>query len=132
MAAIDVNGLTYTYPGSPAPALKDVLFQVEAGQMVAVVGANGAGKSTLCLALAGLIPALYHGQMQGTVRVDGLDTRQHGQVSSRDASAWCCRIQPTTFLGCATRSTKKWPLASKTWGCPEWQCQTGSNAPSSR
>jgi len=77
MAAIEVNGLTYTYPSSPAPALKDVAFQVEAGQLVAVVGANGAGKSTLCLALAGFIPALYHGQMQGTVVVGGLDTCQH-------------------------------------------------------
>ena len=75
MPAIEVSGLTYTYPGAPAPALQGVTFQVEPGQLLGVVGANGAGKSSLCLALAGLIPALFHGQMQGTVKVCGLDTR---------------------------------------------------------
>jgi energy-coupling factor transporter ATP-binding protein EcfA2 len=77
MAIIEVNGLTYTYPGSPSPALKEVTFQVEAGQLLALIGANEAGKSSLCLALAGLIPSLFHGQMQGIVTVCGLDTQQH-------------------------------------------------------
>jgi energy-coupling factor transport system ATP-binding protein len=87
MAVIKVNELTYTYPSSSSPALQEVSFQVEAGQLVAVVGANGAGKSTLCLALAGLIPALFHGEMQGRVTICGMETRQHspgqfaGQVS---------------------------------------------------
>jgi energy-coupling factor transport system ATP-binding protein len=77
MPVLDVSGLTYTYPGGPAPALKDVSFQVESGQLLAIVGPNEAGKSTLCLALAGLIPALFHGEMQGQVTVCGLDTRSH-------------------------------------------------------
>jgi energy-coupling factor transporter ATP-binding protein EcfA2 len=87
MPAIDVSQLTYTYPGSATPALKGVTFQVAAGQLVAVIGANGAGKSTLCLALAGLIPALFHGEMQGTATVLGMDTRQYadhpGQFNGR-------------------------------------------------
>lgn len=77
MAAIEVSSLTYTYPGASSPALKDVTFQVETGQLLAVIGANGAGKSSLCLALAGLIPTLFQGQMLGTVTVGEMDTRQH-------------------------------------------------------
>lgn len=77
MAVIEVDSLTYTYPGASCPALKDVTFQVETGQLLAVIGANGAGKSSLCLALAGLIPTLFQGQMQGTVTVCAMDTRQH-------------------------------------------------------
>jgi hypothetical protein len=85
MAVIEVQGLSYTYPGAASPALRNVSFQIEAGQLVAVIGANGAGKSSLCLALAGLIPALFHGQMQGAVTVCGMDTRQHnpGQFAGR-------------------------------------------------
>lgn len=77
MAVIEVSGLTYTYPGAPSPALKNVTFQVETGQLLAVIGANGAGKSSLCLALAGLIPTLFQGQMLGAVTIGGMDTRQH-------------------------------------------------------
>lgn len=85
MALIEVDQLTYTYPGKPTPALKEISFQVEAGQMVAIIGPNNAGKSTLCLALAGLIPALYNGQMLGTIRVAGRDMRQHtaGQLTGQ-------------------------------------------------
>ena len=85
MVVIEVHGLTYTYPGTASPALRDISFQVEAGQLVAVIGANDAGKSSLCLALAGLIPALFHGQMQGEVTVCGMDTRHHspGQFAGR-------------------------------------------------
>ena len=85
MAVVDVNKLTYTYPGSSSPALKDISFQVEPGQLLAVIGANESGKSSLCLALAGLIPALFHGQMQGTVTVCGMDTQKHtpGQFAGR-------------------------------------------------
>jgi energy-coupling factor transporter ATP-binding protein EcfA2 len=85
MALIEVESFSYTYPVGTRPALKGLNFQVEAGELVAVLGANGAGKSTLCLALAGLIPALYHGQMQGQVRVGGLDSAKAapGQFAGR-------------------------------------------------
>lgn len=85
MAVIDVDGLTYFYPGSLVPALKDISFAIEHGQLLAVVGANGAGKSSLCLALAGLIPALYQGKMQGSVMLNGMDTRLYspGEFAGR-------------------------------------------------
>jgi branched-chain amino acid transport system ATP-binding protein len=38
------------------PAVHDVSFDVEAGRIVAIVGANGSGKSTLLRAIAGLNP----------------------------------------------------------------------------
>jgi len=77
MAVIEVADLSYTYPTGQRPALKNLTFQIEAGQLVALLGANDAGKSSLCLALAGFIPQLYHGEMQGAVSILGADTRQH-------------------------------------------------------
>lgn len=77
MAFVEVTDLTYTYPSGQKPALQNVSFQVETGQVLAIIGANGSGKSTLCLALAGLIPSVFHGEMQGRVVIDGLDTRDH-------------------------------------------------------
>jgi ATP-binding cassette subfamily B protein len=48
--------------------LEDVSFRIEAGQMVAFVGATGAGKSTII----NLLTRLYAHQ-KGTIRIDGVD-----------------------------------------------------------
>jgi ATP-binding cassette subfamily B protein len=51
---LTARNLSYTYPGAPTPALKDVSFTINAGETVAIVGAIGSGKSTL----ANVIPHL--------------------------------------------------------------------------
>ena len=74
MNAVEIDGLTYTYPGAPQPTLKEISLQIEKGDFLAVVGNNGCGKSTLCKALNGLIPHFITGTMEGRVRVCGLNT----------------------------------------------------------
>ncbi len=46
--------ISFSYPGSVRPALREVSVELGAGELVAVVGANGSGKSTLAKILAGL------------------------------------------------------------------------------
>ena len=74
MNAVEIDGLTYTYPGAPQPTLRDISLQIPKGDFLAVVGNNGCGKSTLCKALNGLIPHFITGTMEGSVRVCGLNT----------------------------------------------------------
>ena len=53
-------------------ALKDVSFELKAGQFCALLGPNGAGKSTLFQLLTGMfVPD------QGDILIDGIDLRQH-------------------------------------------------------
>jgi ATP-binding cassette subfamily B multidrug efflux pump len=44
---IRVKNLSYTYPGSDAPALRDISFEIKPGQTVGILGKVGAGKTTL-------------------------------------------------------------------------------------
>ena len=74
MHAVEIDGLTYTYPGAAQPTLKDISLQIEQGDFLAVVGNNGCGKSTLCKTLNGLIPHFITGDFAGRVKVGGLDT----------------------------------------------------------
>jgi energy-coupling factor transporter ATP-binding protein EcfA2 len=71
---IDLEGVTYTYPGTSSPALKDITLGISQGQFCAVIGPNGAGKSTLAYTLAGFVPHFYHGNLSGVVRVEGQQT----------------------------------------------------------
>lgn len=74
MDAVEIDSLTYTYPGAPQPTLRDISIQIPKGDFLAVVGNNGCGKSTLCKVLNGLIPHFITGAMEGTVTVAGLNT----------------------------------------------------------
>ena len=71
---IAIQGLTYTYPQSRTPALRDVTWRVEDGAFVLVAGASGSGKSTLLRCLNGLVPHFSGGRLAGRIEVDGLDT----------------------------------------------------------
>jgi energy-coupling factor transport system ATP-binding protein len=76
MALVNLQDVTYKYPLTDTPALKNINLQVETGEFVAVIGPNGAGKSTLCYTIAGFIPHFFKGELEGKVQVAGLDTLQ--------------------------------------------------------
>lgn len=52
---LTARNLNFTYPGAKTPALKNINFTINAGEMVAVVGAIGSGKSTLANAIPRLL-----------------------------------------------------------------------------
>ena len=51
-----------------------VTFDVSPGEVVLLLGPSGSGKSTLALALNGLIPHALPATVDGTVRIEGVDT----------------------------------------------------------
>ena len=67
---VDLEGITFAYPGADEPVLADVSMELRPGRTVAVIGSTGAGKSTL----VNLVPRLFDAT-RGTVRVGGTDVR---------------------------------------------------------
>src|SRR5215813_7631463 len=74
MAIINLQNVTYQYPLTDVPVLKNINLQVNEGEFVAIIGPNGAGKSTLCYTIAGFIPHFFKGELTGTVEVAGQDS----------------------------------------------------------
>lgn len=54
-ASVRLKGVTFYYPGASTATIKDVSFEVNPGEFIAIVGESGAGKSTLADLILGLI-----------------------------------------------------------------------------
>ena len=67
---IEIDRVTFRYPGTDRPALRDFSARIAAGSMVGIVGRSGSGKTTLSALLQGLY---YAGE--GAIRIDGHDIR---------------------------------------------------------
>jgi ATP-binding cassette subfamily B protein len=65
---IQLDGVSFTYPGTDGPVLREVDLTLPAGSTVAIVGENGAGKTTLIKLLCG-----FYQPSAGRVTVDDVD-----------------------------------------------------------
>jgi ABC-type multidrug transport system ATPase subunit len=55
MLDITINNLTKSYPGLDRPAIKDITFSVNKGELFGLIGPDGAGKTTLLRVLTTLL-----------------------------------------------------------------------------
>lgn len=67
---IALEGVTYTYPDAPAPALRKVSLTLEPGQRIGLLGRSGGGKSTLIDVLLALLEPQSGGIRLGGVPID--------------------------------------------------------------
>ncbi len=67
---IEFRNVTFSYPGSDRPALRDFSLSISAGKIVAIVGINGAGKSTILKLLC-----RFYDPQAGSIELDGIDIR---------------------------------------------------------
>jgi ABC-type transport system involved in Fe-S cluster assembly fused permease/ATPase subunit len=77
--AISFNKVSFHYRPD-RPILKDLSFNIQSGEKVAIVGASGAGKSTLVKLLF-----RFYDPNQGSILIDGQDINQVSQHSLRQA-----------------------------------------------
>ena len=77
MSVISLEHVGYRYPLGREDAVRDVSFQVEQGQVCALLGANGSGKTTICNLIRGFIPRFYRGEPTGLVQLAGRPVEQY-------------------------------------------------------
>jgi ATP-binding cassette subfamily B multidrug efflux pump len=71
--------VTFKYPDSEAPVLKNISFKAKKGDIVAFIGSTGSGKSTLI----NLIPRSYD-VSSGSIKIDGVDVRNYDLRALRE------------------------------------------------
>ena len=69
---LTVKDLSFSFPGMMESALRNISFDLEPGELLAVTGPIGGGKSALVTALSGLYP------YEGSINLDGTELRSLG------------------------------------------------------
>lgn len=69
---LEFKDVTFQFDGAETPTLKDLSFEVEPGQTLAIIGGTGSGKSTII----NLIPRFYD-VTSGQILLDNIDLRDY-------------------------------------------------------
>ncbi len=73
---IDFDHFTFQYYSQAEATLHDINLKIYPGEKILIVGPSGSGKSTLGHCLNGLIPFYYKGNLEGSLKINGVETRE--------------------------------------------------------
>jgi energy-coupling factor transport system ATP-binding protein len=107
---LELERFTYRYPGADRDALSDLTLTVEPGELVVLAGRSGCGKTTLLRAGCGLVPHFFGGEAAGTLRVAGLDVRDHGPAELGREVGFVAQDPESQVVSTTVRAELELPL----------------------
>lgn len=72
---IEFKDFSFKYFSQAEPTLYDINLKIYEGEKILIIGPSGSGKSTLGHCLNGLIPFSYRGDIEGSLKINGSETR---------------------------------------------------------
>jgi energy-coupling factor transport system ATP-binding protein len=75
-AIIEFQNFSFQYYSQSEPTLHNINLKIYRGEKILIIGPSGSGKSTLGHCLNGLIPFSYKGEIQGGLKINGLETKE--------------------------------------------------------
>ncbi len=90
---IEFKGVSFQYPGSDVPSLRNISLKIKAGEKIAILGRIGSGKSTLQRLIMGMYQAT-----EGAIHIDGIDIRQLDLADLRHNTGYAAQ-DVTLFFG---------------------------------
>ena len=91
---IELSHVTYSYPNSDTPALKDLSLTINQGEWVAIIGHNGSGKSTLAKLLNYLLAPTA-----GDITIAGTPVTEENMWAIRDRVGMVFQNPDNQFVG---------------------------------
>ena len=74
-AVIEFKNFNFKYNSQKEPTLKNINLTIYEGEKILIVGPSGSGKSTLSNAINGIVPFMYEGEISGSLKINGKETR---------------------------------------------------------
>lgn len=72
---IEFKDFSFKYRAQSKPTLKNINLTIYEGEKILIVGPSGSGKSTISNAINGLIPFKYAGDITGSLKINGKETK---------------------------------------------------------
>lgn len=72
---IEFSDFSFRYSSQENKTLKHINLRIQKGEKVLIIGPSGSGKSTLSNAINGLIPHSIKGEIEGSLKVSGIETK---------------------------------------------------------
>lgn len=99
---VTFENVSFAYPGTDKEVLRNVSFEIKAGETVVLVGVNGAGKTTLIK----LLTRLYE-PTAGRILLDGKDLREYDPkklyeifgIIFQDFTKYACSVSENIMFG---------------------------------
>ncbi len=73
---LDINDFGFQYNAQADPTLYNINLTLHRGERILIAGPSGCGKSTLVHCINGLIPFSYKGEMSGSLKIKGVESRE--------------------------------------------------------
>ena len=73
---IEFKDFSFQYRAQECPTLNNINLTIYEGEKILIVGPSGCGKSTITNCINGLAPFLYEGEITGSLKVNGKETRE--------------------------------------------------------
>ena len=96
---IEFENFTFKYKHQAKPTLNGINLTIYKGEKVLIVGPSGSGKSTLGQCLNGLIPFSYEGDITGSLKIKGTETRSLDLFSISKLVGTVLQDSDSQFLG---------------------------------
>lgn len=74
-AIVEFKDFSFKYKTQTETTLKNINLTLYQGEKVLILGSSGCGKSTLANCINGLIPFSYEGEITGSLKVAGIETK---------------------------------------------------------
>src|SRR5690625_7039724 len=77
---IIIDDFSFTYKNADKYALNKINLDINESETVFIMGENGSGKSTLLYSINGLTPGFYRGDIEGSIRMNGVNNNKKTTV----------------------------------------------------
>ena len=107
--ALEIDGLTYAYPGTTG-TLRGVSLSLAPGEFALLAGRSACGKTTLLRAACGLVPHFHGGEIEGSIRVAGMDAIASGPGQLASAVGYVAQDPETQVVSTTVAAEIELPL----------------------